>query len=461
MQRWAFFQIQVLLRACLLAVPIWIFGAPTFAWASPPLMVMGDSLGEGVQSADANLRTQPNSYAVRVARQAGLTFPVPYILSWPLGVVGETTFRRRLSPYTEGANLAVSGADSWSVLNDRALATFPWAISSETELVLFPRTGSQIEIVEAIKPRTVLCWIGSNDVLSAVLAFDQLNETQIPLHMTQPEDFSSSYDELLSRLDQATEQVVLADIPDVTNIGFLVDNEDVSRFLGPGEYLPEGSRTTIAAVFMIRLGLAETSLLRDPDYILDREEIRLIQDRANALNEIIYDAAARHGFPVVKISEKFRENSENPPRYAGVKITPRYLEGFFSLDGVHPSNIGQALIANEFLRALKNQYGWSAPLLSESSLNGIAADDPFVDLDGDGRVRGRPLAGALETIGPILGISGDLDEGTPAPALQPLSRKEQEQALSLLDGLRDPGQRGSKLWTQEQLRDVFRKLFRP
>ncbi len=328
-------------------------------------------------------------------------------------------------------------------------------------MVLFPRTGSQIEIVEAVKPRTVLCWIGSNDVLSAVLAFDQLNLSQIAALMSQPEDFSARYNELLSRLSRATDQVVLADIPNVTNIGFLLDNEDVSRFLGPGEYLPAGSRTTIAALFMIRLGLAETSLLRDPDYVLDAEETKFIEERTRALNEVIYETAARYGLPVVKIAEKFRQNSENPPNYAGVSITPRYLGGLFSLDGVHPSNIGHALIANEFLAVLKSQYGWSAPLLSVSALSGIAADDPFVDLDGDGRVRGRPLAGALETIGPILGISGDRDESTATPISTSLSEQDRDLILTLLDGLRDPEQRGSKAWTQEQIRGVFRKMFRP
>ncbi len=164
---------------------------------------------------------------------------------------------------------------------------------------------------------------------------------------------------------------------------------------------------------------------------------------------------------MVKISEKFRENAQTHPVYAGVPLSPRYLGGLFSLDGVHPSNIGHALIANEFLSALRKRYGWGAPLLTKNMLDSIAADDPFVDLDGDGRVRGRPFAGALETLGPTLGISGDVENISSERKAMATQEIDLDKALNLLDGLRDPAQRGSTLWTQEQIRDVFRKMFRP
>uniref|UniRef100_A0A832A2I8 SGNH/GDSL hydrolase family protein n=1 Tax=Desulfacinum infernum TaxID=35837 RepID=A0A832A2I8_9BACT len=459
MKRWVFLGVLVLAWGVSIAA-VGPDGAGR-AWAGPALMVMGDSLGEGVQSADANLRTQPNSYAVWVARRAGINLTLPYIVSGPLGVVGDVSGRYRLFPYTASNNLAVSGADSWSILNDRALATSPRSISTETELVLFPRIGSQIEIVEDLKPQTVLCWIGSNDVLSAVLAFDELHETQILALMTDPTQFEENYKALLTRLSAVTSKVVLADIADVTNIGFLLSNEDLNRFLGPGDYLPEGSRTTIVALFLIRLGMADSSLFQDPHYVLDAEETEIIRERTAALNAAIYRQAAGYGYPVVKISEKFREKAQNPPIYAGVPLSMRYLGGFFSLDGVHPSNIGHALVANEFLSVLESQYGWSAPPLTEAMLNDIAASDPFVDLDGDGRVQGRPLAGALETLGPLLGISGDVEEPSGAKSTMAIPEVDPEKALSFLDGLRDPAQRGSKLWTQDEIRSVFRKMFRP
>lgn len=430
-------------------------------WAGSPLVIMGDSLGEGVQSGDANLRTQRYSYGVWVSRQARLHLTLPYIVSGPLGVVGDTSVRHRLFPYTKTANLAVSGADSWSILHDRALARSPRAIASETELVLFPRTGSQIEIVEAIEPETVLCWIGSNDVLSAVLAYDQLNVSQLPLFMTSPQDFEANYRELLFRLHGSARRVVLANIPNVTDIAFLLDNEDLERFLGPGKYLPEGSRTTLAALFMILLGFEDINLFQNADYVLDETEVALIEERTHALNGIIQEVAQEFGFPVVNIAEKFREYALNPPIYAGVPITRRYLGGLFSLDGVHPSNIGHALVANEFLSILQSGYGWNAPLLSAATLNDIAAQDPFVDLDGDGRVRGRPLAGMLETLALVLGISGDVENSLAQRTVKELTVEDRERALSLLEPLRNPSSRGVPVWSCNEIYRVMHKLFRP
>jgi hypothetical protein len=103
---------------------------------------MGDSIGEGVQSGDASVETQKHSYQNLIASHMGAVFPLTLIASGPFGVVGETANRSRIDPTARGLNLAVSGADVHSLLYDRA----DGVINSETDLVLMPRTGSQMEI---------------------------------------------------------------------------------------------------------------------------------------------------------------------------------------------------------------------------------------------------------------------------------------------------------------------------
>jgi hypothetical protein len=102
------------------------------------MLAIGDSIGEGVQSADANLRTQPFNYLNFLARQMRVPFGLPLIKSGPLGLVGDTTNRSRLLPFLPASNLAVSGADVNSLLNDRADASTEDEIDSETDLALFP-----------------------------------------------------------------------------------------------------------------------------------------------------------------------------------------------------------------------------------------------------------------------------------------------------------------------------------
>jgi hypothetical protein len=351
----------------------------------PALVGMGDSIGEGVQSADASLKTQPFSYLNFLARQTGIRFPLPLIRSGPLGAVGETILRSRLWPDIPTLNLSVSGADVNSLLNERADALGEDEIDSETDLVLFPRVGSQMEIAESIGARFIVCWIGNNDVLSAAISFDQLDASQ----MTPIEEFKADFTELAERLDALGKNVVFANIPDVTKIGFLVDRQDLIRFLGSDFGLAEGDFTSIVVMLLIRLGLDNGSLLMDPDFVLDAGEVALIQERIEIFNATIENAASAINAPVVDINVMFDDMDENPPIFFGIPITPRFLGGFFSLDAVHPSNIGNALAANAFIQTINSHFPTNIPLISDRDLERIFLRDPFQDKDGDGRVRGR------------------------------------------------------------------------
>ena len=56
-----------------------------------------------------------------------------------------------------------------------------------------------------------------------------------------------------------------------------------------------------------------------------------------------------------------------------------YRGGFFSLDGVHPSNTGYAIIANAFIDQLNTSYGLGIP---DVSLAAVYATDPYAPGNG-------------------------------------------------------------------------------
>jgi hypothetical protein len=168
-------------------------------------------------------------------------------------------------------------------------------------------------------------------------------------------------------------------------------------------------------MLLIKLGLVDGSILKNPDWVLDATEISRISERVGAFNQIISDAASRAGMPVADIHGLYQTISANPPTILGTKLTNRYLGGLFSLDGVHPSNTGHAILANAFISKANSFYQMSIPPIGPTALLGTFLFDPFVDFDGDLKVRGRPLAGLLETLGPVLGISGDQNESLAAP----------------------------------------------
>jgi GDSL-like Lipase/Acylhydrolase len=380
---------------------------PGAGQGAPPLFLgMGDSIGEAVQSADASEATQPFSYLNLMAWQIGAAFPLPLIHTGLFAVVGNTTDRSRIDPTVRGLNLAVSGADVNSILLDRADAFDESHIDTETDLVLFPRLGSQMEIAEGLRPQNVVCWIGSNDALGAALSFDQLDASQL----TPIQEFSARFEEIVRRLLAIGSRVVFGTIPDVGQIAYLVDRQDLIRFLGSDFGLPADSRTTLSAMLLVRLGLVDPSVLTNPAFVLDAAERQIISDRIAAFNDIIRFNAAAHGMAVADINAAYQFFVDTPVTVAGVPITTRFLGGLFSLDGVHPSNLAHAIIANLFVEQFNQHYGLSIPRLHDSVVWWLFLTDPFIDKDGDGRVTGRFGAGLLETLAPFVGFSGDADD---------------------------------------------------
>jgi hypothetical protein len=59
----------------------------------------------------------------------------------------------------------------------------------------------------------------------------------------------------------------------------------------------------------------------------------------------------------------------------GHHLTNAFLGGAFSLDGVHPTNTGYAVIANQFITTLNQQRGTNIPLVD---INLVASTDPLI-----------------------------------------------------------------------------------
>jgi hypothetical protein len=373
----------------------------------PLLVGMGDSIGEGVQSGDANQATQPFSFLNLMAWRFGANFPLPLIRTGLFGAVGNVDGRTRIDPSVRTLNLAVSGADSGSILTDAATATDLSQVDNETELVLFPHLGSQIDVAEDLRPQYIACWIGNNDALSAVLSFDQLNATQL----TPIPEFTANFTQLVDRIDAMGTRAVFGTIPDITAIGYLLNRDDLVRFLGSSGALPAGGLVGLPTMFLIRLGLLPMSILSDPNFVLSGPEQQIISDHIRQLNDIIRSTVLSRNMALVDTHGIFQFLATSGIDLFGVHLTTRFLGGIFSLDGVHPSNIGQGLAAFFFIDALNQHYGANIPQFDAAILYWLTLTDPFIDKDGDGRVAGRFGAGLLETVFLLLGISGDTNDG--------------------------------------------------
>jgi lysophospholipase L1-like esterase len=384
---------------------------PAFAQKNAPFVAMGDSLTEGDQSYVASTETQSHVYANLVAIQMGVPFQQPLITTNATGLAGSTSGRSRINPSSVPDDIGVSGANTATLLAEVATS----GGTREADLVLPPTYGSsQMSIVQSAKPKIIFCWIGNNDLIGYVLNFTHLNDPTV----TPLSTFTTEYQELIADLKATGAKVVVGNIPDLTKIGFLFDNNDLIKYTGTNYNLAAGYYTTFPTMALLKLGVYDASYLQNPDYVLSPAQITNIQQQVVLYNQVIANAAAGAGFGLADIYTEVNNIINDPITLEGFTVSTHYNGGAFSLDGVHPSDSGYALFANTFINAYDATYDESVPPIPTANLTDILNSDPYIDWDGSGVVAGRPGNGLLETFGPIIGVSGDKNQGPPTGSVQ-------------------------------------------
>ncbi|MCS7053272.1 MAG: SGNH/GDSL hydrolase family protein [Ignavibacterium sp.] len=109
--------------------------------------------------------------------------------------------------------------------------------------------------------------------------------------------------------------------------------------------------------------------------ILDSLEINTTNTAINNFNNIISNFASSVNFGLVDINKLFRDIRQNDftggTAFNGRIFTTTFVTGgLFSLDGVHPTNQGQAIIANEFIKVINSKFNAKFPLVDVSAIPG-------------------------------------------------------------------------------------------
>lgn len=361
------------------------------------LVVIGDSLSAGYQNGSLLDRQQTNGYASLVARQAGVGLPLPLIAAPgipnvltivdpgppPLIAPAPGASAGRIDPLTQVMNLAVPGHGVGDALGLRPTCTFapdPATILTDLVLGLPGCLGSvamsQVEWAEALAPSAILVWIGNMDALRAAIVAD-------PIALTPTAAFQADYAELLGRLAATGASLVVANVPDVTVIPFLTSAEQVAEtsglplaVVGPVLGLAEGDFVTPDAFPLIAPILGNPALGPLPGgVVLTASEIGLIRESIAQFNAIIEREARRQGAALVDVNRLLDRLQDHGLRVRGQRLTTGFLGGLFSLDGVHPTNTGYAVLANEFIDALRDRF---QALVPRVDVEEVAAEDELV-----------------------------------------------------------------------------------
>ncbi len=363
------------------------------------LVVIGDSLAAGFQNGSLLDVQQVHGFASLVAAQAQVQLPLP-LIAFPgiPNVITSVTLgpppviqtapgvsTGRTNPLVQPKNLAVPGA----TVQD-ALTTRPTCIPGSptiTDLVLglpAPCLGlgfplSQIEWAEALHPTTVIVWLGSEDALKAVFSGTSAA-------LTPPSAFATAYAEVMVRLAGTGAKLVAANVPDVTDIPYLTSAPVAANLF---EVPPQ-----LFQLFLIKLGIGPADLLTPDAFaligpillnqipgplpsnvVLDATEILAIRSTTQAYNEIIANQAGARGAALVDVAALYNSIKAKGVVVGGQRLTADLFGGIFSLDGIHPTNTGFAIIANEFIKALNTSFTAGIPPLP---VRQIQKDDPLV-----------------------------------------------------------------------------------
>jgi lysophospholipase L1-like esterase len=361
---------------------------------------LGDSLTAGFQSGSLLDTAQVHGWAPLVAKQAGFNIIQP-LIAYPgapnvlqlvsLGpppvitpVSGASTGRDNFA--TQVTDLAVPGAVLNDVMNTVPLANpAPGTQAQINQLVLgFPALGfgqslSQLGFAIQAQPTTIFLWIGNNDALIA-------DETGMPSSMTSVANFTTQYTALMTQLMTMTPaHLVIGNIPDVTKVPYLTPAALVlgeysqatglpvpvlSGLLGivPGDYVNPTGLAQIPTILATQKGPITDA------GVLSAAEVVTVQAQVVAFNQVIAAQAKAAGATLVDINALFNQVAANGLTINGYTGTTAFLGGFFSLDGIHPTNTGYAVVANTFIDTMNSAISTKIP---DVALGPVASADPL------------------------------------------------------------------------------------
>lgn len=372
-------------------------GPPNFATT----VAIGDSLSAGYQNGSLLDSQQPNGWASLVATQANFSLALPLIASpgapavLQLVSVGPPPVIQQASGITSGRDnpsvqpydLAVPGHLLNDLINDAPTLVPTSDEDIITDFVLgFPLGNDKSQLNEAIElnPTALFVWIGSNDALVA-------DESGTPTSMTSVATFTTEFQQLVTALHAHTKAtLIFANIPDVTLVPYLtpattiiaevatetgLSQAQVATALGiqAGDLINATGQSQVqSAVTAIAQGQTPTPLT-DAGF-LDASEIATIQSTVNQYNAVIAQEVSGVGGVLVDIHALIQNLAQNGIVINNYQATATFLGGLFGLDGIHPTNTGYALIANQFIDTMNASLKTT---IADVNVSAIAASDPL------------------------------------------------------------------------------------
>jgi len=247
-------------------------------------------------------------------------------------------------------------------------------------------------------------WLGNNDVLGYAMngAVSTVNTPAGPVedptkNLTSLPLFTQLYTNFITTLTAKGQKGVVATIPDVTAVPFL-NTVTTARLNAGVEAASQGAfkNVIIKTKTGVRPATAKdlfpltfnTAALGKPNEVgpgygispanpiedhnvLDEAEVAQVSARVNEFNTVIKQVAESKSVAVADV-HAFLNKVKGGYVYNGIGISSAFITGnAFSLDGVHLTPMGNAIVANLFIDAINKEYNASIPKVDISLYRGV------------------------------------------------------------------------------------------
>ncbi len=277
-------------------------------------------------------------------------------------------------------------------------------------------------------PTFITLWIGNNDVLGYATSGGTSGTDATMTMPTDPAVFTQLYTILVSQLNATGAKIVTANIPDVKAIPFFTtvgpkvslslsaamqanpnivglfyqkNGETVASGIATPTDLATGNilMTLRGSEYAAYLGQATDKFYTDngitppagidtnqpfgfhpqnpwPDvFTLDADEQAIVASHTSSFNTTIANVTSQTaGVEMVDIHSFFNTIHALDGTAAGyvvdgISFKTTFLTGnIFSLDGVHPTSQGYAIVANEFIKVINDKFGASIPEINVATI---------------------------------------------------------------------------------------------
>lgn len=238
------------------------------------------------------------------------------------------------------------------------------------------------------------CWLGNNDALQYAVSGGVVPATTTAL-------FTTNFTAMMNKLTEGNRKGVVMGIPNITTAPFfttytlplvLAAINSVVKPTTPITALviqtPNGIRGTQSGDLLMISNVAEYAKLGRPDvgtkqgpyglsltnplpsqYVLDAGEVTTLNARIAEFNGIMKAQADAKGVAYVDPNGVLGQvASANGLVQNGVTYSSGFIQGgVFSLDGIHLTPAGYALIANEIIKGINAKYGSTVPTVNTAT----------------------------------------------------------------------------------------------